>query len=180
MVVPLLARLAALAAHPEATHGGELASKGVCALLDLQIAPPSGKTRSRWSEGNKDRICYPRVSSKETFRWPGVIEAGCKTVIGSRLKPSGISHHRPPLRLERSRCGQPFTIRHPLRQRTQSPRLGQPTDQPRTGPSGKRKRGPAAAAPGRRAELLLSRLLNLVKSQPLRLDADADTPDIQS
>src|SRR5438132_2895987 len=32
-----------LAAHPEAGHIGPLASEGVCALLDPQIAPPSSK-----------------------------------------------------------------------------------------------------------------------------------------
>src|SRR5215467_9980055 len=64
-------------------------------------------------------------------------------------------------------------LRHPLPHRVQSPRLGQPTHQPRTGPSGKRRRGPAATAPGRHAELLLSRRLSMVKSRPLRLDAGA-------
>ena len=47
LVVSFLAGLAAMAAHPEAGHSGPLASEGVCALLDLQIAPPSWKAKSR-------------------------------------------------------------------------------------------------------------------------------------
>ena len=43
LVVPFLAGLAALAAHPQAGYSPPLASEGVYALLDLEIAPPSGK-----------------------------------------------------------------------------------------------------------------------------------------
>jgi hypothetical protein len=45
LVVPFLAGLAALAAHPEAGHRPALASEGVYALLDPQIASPAGKTK---------------------------------------------------------------------------------------------------------------------------------------
>jgi hypothetical protein len=44
--------------------------------------------------------------------------------------------------------------------RAQSPGVGQPTHQPRSGPSWKRRRGTAAPAPGRHAELLLPRRLS--------------------
>src|ERR1700693_3435328 len=42
-----------------------------------------------------------------------------------------------------------------LPSRTQSPGFGQPTDQSRSGPVWESRRGPAAPAPGRHAELLL-------------------------
>ncbi len=41
-------------------------------------------------EGNKDRMRYPEFRQKKLFVGSGVIEAGCKTVIGSRLKQSGM------------------------------------------------------------------------------------------
>jgi hypothetical protein len=41
-------------------------------------------------EGNKDRMRYPAFRQKKLFVGSGVIEAGCKTVIGSRLKQSGM------------------------------------------------------------------------------------------
>ncbi len=48
-------------------------------------------------------------------------------------------------------------LRRPLSHRAQSPGIGQPTHQPGSGPSWKRRRGPAAPAPGRHAQLLLPR-----------------------
>lgn len=41
-------------------------------------------------EGNKDRMRYPAFRRQNLFVGSGVIEAGCKTVIGSRLKHSGM------------------------------------------------------------------------------------------
>src|SRR5262245_23443094 len=58
-VFPFLAGLAALAAYPEAGHCGSLASEGICALLDPQIAPPSGKTRSRCCDSRFDSTNEP-------------------------------------------------------------------------------------------------------------------------
>jgi eukaryotic-like serine/threonine-protein kinase len=48
-------------------------------------------------------------------------------------------------------------LRRPLSHRAQSPGVSQSTYQPRSGPSWKRRHGPAAPAPGWHAELLLSR-----------------------
>jgi hypothetical protein len=39
---------------------------------------------------NRERIRYPKFRKQGLFYGSGVIEAGCKTVIGSRLKPSGM------------------------------------------------------------------------------------------
>jgi hypothetical protein len=39
---------------------------------------------------NRDRMRYPEFRKKSLFVGSGVIEAGCKTVIGSRLKQSGM------------------------------------------------------------------------------------------
>jgi len=39
---------------------------------------------------NRDRMRYPEFRKKKLFVGSGVIEAGCKTVIGSRLKQSGM------------------------------------------------------------------------------------------
>jgi hypothetical protein len=40
--------------------------------------------------GNRNRMRYPEFRAKNLFLGSGVIEAGCKTVIGSRLKQSGM------------------------------------------------------------------------------------------
>jgi hypothetical protein len=41
-------------------------------------------------ERNAERMRYPRFRKQHLFVGSGVIEAGCKTVIGSRLKRSGM------------------------------------------------------------------------------------------
>ena len=41
-------------------------------------------------ERNANRMRYPKFRSQHLFVGSGVIEAGCKTVIGSRLKQSGM------------------------------------------------------------------------------------------
>jgi hypothetical protein len=41
-------------------------------------------------ERNRERMRYPRFRKQGLFFGSGVIEAGCKTVIGSRLKQSGM------------------------------------------------------------------------------------------
>jgi hypothetical protein len=51
---------------------------------------------------NAERMRYPEFRRQGLFVGTGVMEAGCKTVIGSRLKQSGMCpwrqcHHRPPL-----------------------------------------------------------------------------------
>jgi hypothetical protein len=41
-------------------------------------------------DSNRDRMRYPEFRQQNLLVGSGVIEAGCKTVIGSRLKPSGM------------------------------------------------------------------------------------------
>src|SRR5258708_12396404 len=48
------------------------------------------RTEADYFEGNKDRMRYPEFRKKNLFVGSGVIEAGSKTVIGSRLKHSGM------------------------------------------------------------------------------------------
>jgi len=45
---------------------------------------------AEYFDGNRDRMRYPEFRAKSLFVGSGVIEAGCKTVIGSRLKQSGM------------------------------------------------------------------------------------------
>jgi hypothetical protein len=45
---------------------------------------------AEYFDGNRDRMRYPEFRQQNLFVGSGVIEAGCKTVIGSRLKQSGM------------------------------------------------------------------------------------------
>src|SRR5262249_4675051 len=47
-------------------------------------------TEADYFERNAQRMRYPRFRRQHLFVGSGVIEAGCKTVIGSRLKQSGM------------------------------------------------------------------------------------------
>jgi len=47
-------------------------------------------TEADYFERNKERMRYPKFRKQGLFVGSGVIEAGCKTVIGSRLKQSGM------------------------------------------------------------------------------------------
>jgi hypothetical protein len=47
-------------------------------------------TEADYFERNAERMRYPRFRRQHLFVGSGVIEAGCKTVIGSRLKRSGM------------------------------------------------------------------------------------------
>jgi hypothetical protein len=47
-------------------------------------------TEADYSERNSERMRYPKFRRQHLFVGSGVIEAGCKTVIGSRLKQSGM------------------------------------------------------------------------------------------
>ena len=47
-------------------------------------------TEAAYFESNAERMRYPKFRSLHLFVGTGVIEAGCKTVIGSRLKQSGM------------------------------------------------------------------------------------------
>ena len=48
------------------------------------------RTEAEYFDGNRERMRYPEFRAKNLFVGSGVIEAGCKTVIGSRLKQSGM------------------------------------------------------------------------------------------
>ena len=48
------------------------------------------RTEADYFERNAERMRYPKFRRKHLFVGSGVIEAGCKTVIGSRLKQSGM------------------------------------------------------------------------------------------
>jgi hypothetical protein len=48
------------------------------------------RTEAEYFERNSERMRYPTFRRQHLFVGSGVIEAGCKTVIGSRLKQSGM------------------------------------------------------------------------------------------
>jgi Uncharacterised protein family (UPF0236) len=48
------------------------------------------RTEADYFETNAERMRYPKFRRQHLFVGSGVIEAGCKTVIGSRLKRSGM------------------------------------------------------------------------------------------
>ena len=48
------------------------------------------RTEADYFEKNAERMRYPKFRKQHLFVGSGVIEAGCKTVIGSRLKQSGM------------------------------------------------------------------------------------------
>jgi hypothetical protein len=48
------------------------------------------RTEADYFERNAERMRYPKFRRQHLFVGSGVIEAGCKTIIGSRLKQSGM------------------------------------------------------------------------------------------
>jgi hypothetical protein len=48
------------------------------------------RNEAEYFDSNRARMRYPEFRAKHLFVGSGVIEAGCKTVIGSRLKQSGM------------------------------------------------------------------------------------------
>ena len=80
-------------------HQKRLLDKGkieklVTALRSLICTNPEVAERIRteadYFQRNTERMRYPQFRSQHLFVGSGVIEAGCKTVIGSRLKQSGM------------------------------------------------------------------------------------------
>jgi hypothetical protein len=60
---------------------------------NLEANPELAKALANEAESfatNRDRMSYPDFRKKGLFVGSGVIEAGCKTVIGSRLNRSGM------------------------------------------------------------------------------------------
>jgi hypothetical protein len=68
--------------------------KLVTALRSLRHTNPEVvekiRTEAEYFEKNTERMRYPKFRRQHLFVGSGVIEAGCKTVIGSRLKRSGM------------------------------------------------------------------------------------------
>jgi len=50
----------------------------------------STTAQAGYFEANAERMRYPEFRSRGLFVDTGVMEAGCKTVIGTRLKQSGM------------------------------------------------------------------------------------------
>jgi hypothetical protein len=80
-------------------HQKRLLDKGkieklVAAIHSIRSANPEVaeklRTEADYFERNVERMRYPTFRSQHLFVGSGVIEAGCKTVIGSRLKRSGM------------------------------------------------------------------------------------------
>jgi len=80
-------------------HQKRLLDKGkieklVVALRSIESTSPEITDKIRieaeYFEKNAERMCYPKFRKQHLFVGSGVIEAGCKTVIGSRLKLSGM------------------------------------------------------------------------------------------
>jgi len=80
-------------------HQRRLLDKGkieklVCALRSIVSTNPEVaekiRTEADYFERNAARMRYPKFRRQHLFVGSGVIEAGCKTVIGSRLKQSGM------------------------------------------------------------------------------------------
>jgi hypothetical protein len=80
-------------------HQRRLLDKGkidklVVALRSIESANPEVvekiRTESDYFERNAARMRYPKFRRQHFFVGSGVIEAACKTVIGSRLKQSGM------------------------------------------------------------------------------------------
>jgi hypothetical protein len=80
-------------------HQKRLLDKGkIQKLVDLLRAIPSSnsevaakiRTEAEYFERNAERMRYPQFRRQHLFVGSGVIEAGCKTVVASRLKRSGM------------------------------------------------------------------------------------------
>jgi len=82
-----------------AIHQDDLLDEGkiedlVAALRAIQSASPELLEKIRieadYFDKNTERMRYPRFRAEHLFVGSGVIEAGCKTIIGSRCKQSGM------------------------------------------------------------------------------------------
>ena len=82
-----------------AFHQDELLDEGrieelVAELRAIDSLPSEllGKIRTEadYFDNNKERMRYPGFRAQPLFIGSGVIEAGCKTIIGSRCKQSGM------------------------------------------------------------------------------------------
>jgi hypothetical protein len=80
-------------AHQHLLDDGKI-EKLVAKLRALSTETPeltaSIRTEANYFARNADRMRYPKFRKQGLFVGSGVIEAGCKTVMGSRLKRSGM------------------------------------------------------------------------------------------
>src|SRR5450759_239462 len=60
------------------------------ANADAAALAPEVMKEAEYFATNADRMRYPEFRKKGLFVGSGVVEAGCKSVIGSRLKRSGM------------------------------------------------------------------------------------------
>jgi hypothetical protein len=78
--------------HQPKLDGGKI-EKLVRFLRNIDTFTPSAedaiRSEAAYFERNAERMRYPEYRRQHLFVGSGVIEAGCKTVIGSRLKQSG-------------------------------------------------------------------------------------------
>ena len=77
----------ASAAEPEPIVGVWSSISDGCSNAELS---EKIRTEAGYFERNAERMRYPKFRRQYLFVGSGVIEAGCKTVIGSRLKQSGM------------------------------------------------------------------------------------------
>ena len=79
--------------HQPKLDGGRI-EKLVRFLRNTDASTPSIaetiRIEAAYFERNADRMRYPEFRRQHLFVGSGVVEAGCKTVIGSRLKQSGM------------------------------------------------------------------------------------------
>ena len=78
--------------HQPKLDGGKI-EKLVQYLRSLEASPQMAekiRKEADYFEKNAERMRYPDFRRQHLFVGSGVIEAGCKTVIGSRLKQSGM------------------------------------------------------------------------------------------
>ena len=82
-----------------AVHQDELLDEGkieelVAALRAIHSLNPELLEKIRaeadYFDNHKERMRYPKFRAQHFFIGSGVIEAGCKTIIGSRCKQSGM------------------------------------------------------------------------------------------
>jgi hypothetical protein len=80
--------------HPKRLLDKGKIEKLVAALRTIRSTNPEVtekiRTETEYFERNAERMRYPKSRRQHLFVGSGVIEAGCKTVIGSRLKQSGM------------------------------------------------------------------------------------------
>ena len=80
--------------HPKGLLDKGKIEKLVEALRSIPSSNPEVmeklRTEADYFERNAERMRYPKFGRQHLFVGSGVIEAGCKTVIGSRLKRSGM------------------------------------------------------------------------------------------